>query len=1071
MNRISKICGILSVVATVTVTASAADYVPKILTGVIQSNAWPYDAPAEGFYELEAVPGGSLTRLSKERDIYAAPLGGAVYENGKMYGIHYRAIDDPFYPSGYTYYAYSVEYDLKTLERVKLKVLGDMYMNLVSTAGMTHDPVTGKNFGFFMNPNMDFEVLNRNLATIDFVSKDTPQKTKIRDFDKSQTYCAMAAGEDGRLYVIDHNGYLYTMNKTSGSVTLIGDLGVQNISTYPSSMTFDPRTQKLYWSFVDTTNKSYLYEVGYTIGAVSATKIMQIPGNAILVNMHIAAPEAADTAPAAVSNLSAVFEGESYTGAVSFTMPSSTYDNEPLSGSLTYTILADDVQVATGTANAGDAVAKQVTVPENLGGNTVIKVYASNTAGDGAPESVELFIGLDTPKAIPAVNFNFNNENHTASVTWTAPEKGLHGLTLTPANLTYKVVRYPDGVTVAVSQQGTSFSETLDDSKTLTSYYYEVTPTNGGKFTGETTRSNKAVIGVALNPPYTEYFTTDAGFDIFTVIDANHDGAKWERFHKVYEYSGTVANYARMDADRDNADDDWLLLPPMNLRKGSVYKLDFAAKKEYSGTNYNQLFEIKIGKDLNTDAYTLVMPSTQVYDVNFADFSKELSVDEDGIYYIGFHATSKAASGPLDLDYVKLTEIASADAPKGVTELVITPDAKGKLAAVASFKAPTETLHGEVLTSITRITVTDADGSKVGETTTVKPGETATVDLTVKINGRNTFTITPYVGGSSGQPVSVTAFVGEDIPQAPTNMRLEDNGEYAILTWDVPSTGANGEYVNPETMKFQLGTIDDVWGYFIPLADNVQSPYNTGVKTAEGEQSLLYYALRGETRAGKGEPAASNGIAVGEPYQAPYTMSFAQDFGPGRFVWYEGEYADWNMGRTSDISSDGDGYAFIFTPNRAEYGIFNLGKINLAGVANPVLTFDYYVYPLSSTSIGVAVDVFPQGKAETLKTLSFYNRNDEGWHTETIDLSKFKNEKFVIIKFAMTSSSKQTPAVIDNLRIEDGLAGIGAVNAEQQGAPYTVYTIDGRMLMRNADTLDGLAPGIYIVNGSKYMVK
>lgn len=1070
MNRFFKQCTFVLLTGLMTLSVNAADYVPKILAGVIQSDDWGYNSPAEGFYELEVKANGSLTRLSKERDIYAAPLGGAVYENGKMYGIHYRAIDDPYYPSGYTYYAYSVEYDLKTYERIKSKTLGDMYMNLVSTAGMTHDPVTGNNYGFFMNPNMDFEILSRNLATIDFVSKDTPQKSKIREFDKSVSYCAMAAGEDGRLYVVDHNGYLYTLNKTNGSETLLGDLGVQNISTYPSSMTFDPRTQKLYWCFVDNSKKSYLYEINYKIGSVGATKITQIPGNAILVNMYIAAPEADDSAPAAVSDLTALFEGESYTGTVSFTMPSKTYDDGTLSGNLNYFILANDRQIATGTAAAGEKVEKTVTVPENLAGTTTIKVYASNNAGDGAPETVELYVGLDTPEAVPSVKLNYDNATMTANLTWTAPAKGLHGLTLTPSNLKYKVVRYPDAVTVATAQEGTSFSEKIDNTQPLKSYYYAVIPINGGKFTGDSSESNKAVVGVALNVPYSEYFTSDEGFDIFTVIDANKDGAKWERFHKVYQYSGTVADYARMDAHRDNADDDWLLLPPLNMRKGSVYELAFSAKKEYSGTGYNQLFEIKIGKDLNTDSYSLVMPSTQIYDVNFEDFTKELSVDEDGIYYIAFHAISKAGSGPLDLDYVKVTELASADGPKAVTNLSVTADPEGKLSAVATFKTPTESLHGETLTSISKVVVNDANGNKVGETLSPKPGATISVDLTVRINGKNIFTVIPYVGTNPGEPATIAAFVGEDIPQAPTNIRLEDNGEYAVLTWDVPSTGANGEYVNPETMKFNLGTIDEVWGTFVPLKNNVQSPYNTGVMSNEGEQSLLYYALRGETRAGQGEPAASNGLVVGEPYTAPYKMSFEQDFGPGRFVWVEGEYADWNMGRTNDISSDGDGYAFIFIPNRAEYGIFNLGKINLSSLAKPVLTFDYYVYPLSSTSIGVGVDVFPQGKAETLKTLSFYNRNDEGWHTETIDLSKYKDEKFVIIKFAMTSSSTQTPAVIDNLRIEDSTSGIENVNIDAS-APFVIYSVDGRIISRNAESLKGLAPGVYIVNGRKHIVK
>lgn len=1051
-------------------SVSAADYIPKILTGVIQSDDWTVSGE-EGFYQLEAIPGGKLTRLSTERDIYAAPLGGAVYEDGKMHGIHYRAMDDPI--DGERFYAYSVSYDLKTLQREKAQYLGDMYMNLVSTAGMTHDPVTGKNFGFFINPDYNFNVLSRNFASIDFVSKSTPQKSKIAEFDKSELFAAMAAGEDGRLYVVDHDGYLYTMNKNSGSTTLLGDLGVQDISSYPSSMTFDPRTKKLYWSYVDGSMKSYLYEINYTIGSVSATKIMQLPGNAILVNMYIAAPEASDLAPAAVTDLMASFEGEAYTGTVSFTLPVVTYDgSEDLTENLSYAVYANDVKVATGSAAPGSKVTEQVTVPESVAGDVTFKVVSANENGESPAEELELFVGLDTPSAVPAVNFTFDSTSHSALVTWSAPTTGLHGLTLTPANLAYNVVRYPGGTAVGSALKDCSFSEPLDDTQPLRSYYYVVTPVNGGKYTGESTSSNKTVVGVSLNPPYSEYFTTDAGFDIFTVIDANEDGAKWQRYHQVYQYSGTVADYARMDADRNNPDDDWLLLPPMNLRRGAVYELAFAAKKEYSGSNYNQRFEVKYGTGLDPETYTTLIANGSAVDVNFADFSKEFAVDVDGVYYIGFHALSNAGSGPLDLDFVSVKMLASPDAPAAVTDLEIVADPSGELLAIASMVAPSQNLHGDDLESLTKIGVTDAAGRSVGTVDNPKPGSKVVIPLSGITNGNNTFTVTPYVGSEAGHSVKVDLFVGEDIPGAPNDVKLYDDGEFAILTWVAPQVGVNGQYVNPDKMKFNLGDIDDVYGYFIPLVNDIKSPYNTGVKTAEGPQTLLYYALRGETRAGNGEPVATNGLAVGAPYSFPFKMSFNEpDWGSEPFVWYEGERADWNMGRTSDISSDGDGKAFIFTPNMAEYGIFNLPKISLAGAKKPALTFDYYVFPLAATSIAVAVDTYPQGQAETLQSYLYYNKSDEGWQTAEIDLSKYIDEPFVIVKFAMTSSSTYAPAVIDNVRIDESTTGVEDVTVDTTSAPYTVFTVDGRLVVRDAETLEGLAPGLYIVNGMKHYVK
>lgn len=49
------------------------------------------------------------------------------------------------------------------------------------------------------------------------------------------------------------------------------------------------------------------------------------------------------------------------------------------------------------------------------------------------------------------------------------------------------------------------------------------------------------------------------------------------------------------------------------------------------------------------------------------------------------------------------------------------------------------------------------------------------------------------------------------------------------------------------------------------------------------------------------------------------------------------------------------------------------------------------------------------------------------------------------------------------------LSGVGAIVAD--GELYDVYTVSGIELMRGAKTLDGLAPGVYVINGKKVAVK
>ena len=196
--------GIVAAAMAATFTAMSADYVPKIIAGVVKMDSWTTaSAQKEGIYQLEAVAGGSLTQLSEGRDVYMAPLGGAVYVDGKMKGIHFRTIEDSFNPSGYTYMIYSVEYDMKTWTQTKRKSLGDLYGNLISSCGVTHDPVTGNDYGIFFNFDMNYNVIDRKFCTIDY-DKDTPSKKQICVM--TEQFSAIAAGENGRLYGVSREG-------------------------------------------------------------------------------------------------------------------------------------------------------------------------------------------------------------------------------------------------------------------------------------------------------------------------------------------------------------------------------------------------------------------------------------------------------------------------------------------------------------------------------------------------------------------------------------------------------------------------------------------------------------------------------------------------------------------------------------------------------------------------------------------------------------------------------------------------------------------------------------------------
>lgn len=280
---------IMALVATCgCLMAQAGEYQPKFLCGVVKADSWTTGNNMEGIYELD-LAGGSLSKLTEGRDVYQAPLGGAVYEDGIMKGVHFKTMWDDFEQTE-TYVLYHVQYDMNTWERVKLYALSTIERNYISSCGLAHDPVTGKNYGIFYNFNMSWQVVNRKLAEIDF-STNTPTRTIIGT--ASIPMAAIAFSDQGVLYGVGEDGWLYAISTANpgaiGEIEVfpLGDMGIDNISTNPSTMTYDKRTGKFYWAVVLNDQKSYLYEINPTIGSVAATQLMQLPDNSWLVNLEV----------------------------------------------------------------------------------------------------------------------------------------------------------------------------------------------------------------------------------------------------------------------------------------------------------------------------------------------------------------------------------------------------------------------------------------------------------------------------------------------------------------------------------------------------------------------------------------------------------------------------------------------------------------------------------------------------------------------------------------------------------------------------------------------------------------
>lgn len=124
-----------------------------------------------------------------------------------------------------------------------------------------------------------------------------------------------------------------------------------------------------------------------------------------------------------------------------------------------------------------------------------------------------------------------------------------------------------DVTTLAEGITETTYTDKIA-SPDLATYCYKVAASNGD-MQSEFAESADVIIGVSVKLPYENSIHSEELFDQLTVIDANNDKSTWT-FDDYYEAATHKYN-------AENAGDDWLVSPAVNMKKNSAYKFSFDA--------------------------------------------------------------------------------------------------------------------------------------------------------------------------------------------------------------------------------------------------------------------------------------------------------------------------------------------------------------------------------------------------------------------------------------------------------------------------------------------------------------
>lgn len=987
------------------VKAQSVAGMPTLWGSVIYNDRFEDQSATYGMYELAAGSTGTTLLFRGPDSNAGGVLVGDIYYSTTTYnllGNTYIEVE------GYDIHSGANLFSFETTD-----------FSAIACGGLAVDPTSGDVYGLTYTPDLT----GYQLSKLEYSSKNV-KVTRIAYL--AGNWNSLAFDSKGQLYGISFAGYgsedsfeviasyLNKIDKNTGSVTQIGATGVA--PQYFSSAVIDPATDRMFWNVCPADMGGYMYEVNLDTGF--ASYLYRLEENDEIMGLMVAPPAAERTAPAECKNVKVNFAETSLIGSVTLTTPTTLYDGvTPGSGDLTVKVLANGEQVA---SVAGKSWGEDVTIPVDLtstgAGLYTFSIYAVGTGGDGAKTHIKnVWVGADTPEATTAT---LAYTNGYMVVSWLPVTGTVNGGFLDLAGLTYTVKRH-DGTIAMSGQNTTSFVEKVDAPVAKTEFYYTVEAVCNGMKSAEAV-TNSIVLGNIV-PPHKFNFSKD-GLTDWTVIDGNRDDKTWL----------VEGNQVSMVYNIGRDMDDWLITPAIVLEGGKSYTVRFdswcfAASKP-------ERLEVKYGKTLTVNGMTeTVLEPTVIKSERAEEFSSVIEPTESGLYYIGFHGISDADMFRLYLSNISIEAGVTGGAPGAVTDFNATPAADGSLNATLSLTAPTKTVAGGTLSSITKIEVL-RDGNVVHTFNNPTPGDQLSCSDSPAQGGDLTWTAIAYNEDGAGPLATATTFVGCHLPKAPAMAdmtRTAVTGEVQV-TWSPVTEDVFGATLPDGAVTYNIcAYVVDTW---IPVVENVRGNSCTFQAVAEGKQRYSQFGICAVTTGGAGKVTVTPCIPVGTPYNG-----LAESFENGElhYEWgiesiLDGDASLFTDNSFSDIKSqDGDNgfLGFVGGVDGTGAALYT-GLVSLANMTDP--TFSFYVYNNDGQDLDeISVAVLPVGETAwtPLLTSSITNlcNDKDGWHRVDVPLASYGNEVVQVRIAAITRNYSYK--MIDNLRIgsyipESGLAAV-----------------------------------------------
>ena len=936
--------------------------------------------------------------------------------------------------------------------------------------------------GYFYFCSLDYELCRAALT-------NPTQVEVVKKFDTSSdniislAYCP----DDKKLYGINVNSKFISIDM-EGNVTPICDIPDKDAHyNFQAAMTWSPKEGVFYWNYVGngvsnlyTITRQGTFNLECTLDNNSQFDWFVTPDTKFIP----AAPESPE-----INSID--FPNGALSGKLIFTMPLKMQNGNDLPSSVNWAVTLDGEDYKTGTAAPGSEV--EIEFTDLTAGNHEFGITAALDAFRCDPVTRRVWIGNDTPMAPANVTLT------GTGISWDAPTAGIHAGYVDFSAMKYnvKIINIFGNTVFSQTTSDTSLAYTLDNPEELSLYTAVVTAESNGLVSAEA-NSAGLIMGDAMTPPV-HFAPTPAEFGLMTLLDKNNDGIGWswnsERNTILAGYSDTKAM------------DDYLFLPAMYFASAErIYEFSLDASA-WSPNFTGEYLDVVLATEPNYDGVIeSIVDRTRIacsYDLrgnlvkDYQNLKSSFSVIEPGIYYIGIHCSSDANMSGILVKNINVEDGGVLNtSPDVVGNIIVTPASDGVLQATVTFNFPSQTIEGNEIPASDKLTATISTSEQT-VTAEGMPGTEATVTVAT-VQGENEISIVVSNDRGENSPRAIAkVFTGQTVPSHVSNVRgmISDDMLEFTLYWDAPTEGANGGYIDPSQLTYNIYVYDPtgILTNWVPVTKGL-----TECQYTFRPEEQDYYRLAIEAVNVAGASSMVSGSAwAGPAYTLPYSDNFSNsstiyETKPWQ-IFTNGYNAEWSFIRLKDINSDifgsdNDKVAMYCCGVEGTVGRVSMPRFSTLNEDDATLSLDVY-----TGSLATAVNIYAySGNDNTLTPLGSLPVNQgNGINTVSFKLPASLLGKYwvqVLIEpeisaegafFAMTRAAVNNGSgvcltEIDGQKVIIPAAG-GIRISGHEGDNLTISTADGITVasgkIESGNAFYETQPGIYVVKAGNHSVK